>query len=72
MKTKRGLSGIYFRVKNKETGKFETTAFEDLSEEQQDEVMKNKDIEFIKSLAKQLTNTLNGIGDQLDLTIGEN
>lgn len=67
MKTKRNLSGIYFRVKNEETGKFENVVFEDLSEEQQDEVMNGRSEEWLKSLAKGLANTLNNIGEQFDL-----
>jgi len=69
MKAKRNLSGIYFRAKNTETGKFENVVFEDLSEEQQNEVMSGRSDEWVKSLAKQLANTLNDIGEQLDLII---
>ena len=50
---KRGLSGIYFRAKNEETGKFENFVFEDLSEEKQDEMMNGRSEEWLKSLAKQ-------------------
>ena len=67
---KRGLSGIYFRAKNKETGKFENLVFEDLSEEQQDEMMNGRSEEWLKSLAKQLANTLRAIGDQFDIAVG--
>jgi hypothetical protein len=68
MKIKRNLSGIYFRVKNEETGKFDNIVFEDLSEQQQDEMMKGRSEEWLKSLAKQLASTLNIIGEQLDIT----
>lgn len=33
MKTKRNLSGIYFRTKNEETVKFDNIVFEDVSEQ---------------------------------------
>jgi hypothetical protein len=67
---KRGLSGIYFRAKNEETGKFENIVFEDLSEEQQDEMMNGRSEEWLKSLAKQLASTLRAIGDQFDISVG--
>ena len=69
MKTRRNLSGIYFRSKNEETGKYENVVFEDLSEKEQDEMMNGRSEEWLKSLAKQLSNTINSIGDQLDLVI---
>lgn len=67
MKIKRKLSGIYFRVKNEETEEIDNIVFEDLTEEQQDEKMQGRPEEWFKSLAKQLANTLNEIGNQLDL-----
>ena len=67
MKTKRGLSGIYFRSKNEETGKFENVAFEDLEVDKQDTYMKDRNKKWLKSLAKQLANTLNDIGDQFEI-----
>ena len=67
---KRGLSGIYFRAKNEETGKFENFVFEDLSEEKQDEMMNGRSEEWLKSLAKQLASTLRAIGDQFDIAVG--
>lgn len=69
MKTKRNLSGIYFRTKNEETGKFDNIVFEDLSEYQQNEMMNDRSEEWLKSLAKQLANTLNNIGEQFNITI---
>ena len=42
MKTRRNLSGIYFRSKNEETGKYENVVFEDLSDEEQDEMMNGR------------------------------
>ncbi len=68
MKVERNLSGIYFRAKNAESGKFENKVFENLTEQQQDEVMMNREKEWVKALAKQLANTINIIGEQFDLT----
>ena len=67
IKEQRNLSGIYFRFKNEDTGKMEDRVFEDLPIEQQDVVMKGRDIEWVKSLAKQLANTLRDIGDSFDI-----
>jgi len=67
MKERRNLSGIYFRSQNPETGKWENVVFEDLSEEEQDKFMEGRDKEWVMSLAKQLANTINEIGNQLDL-----
>jgi hypothetical protein len=67
MKTKRNLSGIYFRSKNTETGKFDNVVFEDLTEEEQDKYMQGRPDEWLKSLAKQLADTINKIGEQFDI-----
>ena len=60
----RALDGVYFRI-----GK-ENICFSDLTEEQQDEVMKNRSEEWLKSLCKILAKTLKDIGDQFDIMIG--
>jgi hypothetical protein len=67
MKIKRSLSGIYFRSKNEETGKFDNICFEDLTETEQDNFMKGRTDEWLMSLIKQLANTINKIGDQFDI-----
>ena len=67
MKVKRNLSGIYFRNKNTDTGKFDNIVFEDLSEDEQDKMMNDREIDWIKSLAKQLANTINNLGNQFDI-----
>lgn len=66
MKTQRNLSGIYFRSINKD-GKWDNIVFEDLSEDEQDEKMNGREIEWVKSLAKQLANTINKIAEQFDI-----
>jgi hypothetical protein len=66
MKAKRNLSGIYFRSQT-ESGKWENRVFEDLNEEYQDEILKDRDTKYLKSMVKILANTINSIGDQLDL-----
>jgi hypothetical protein len=67
MKIIRNLSGIYFRLKNEVTKKWDNICFEDLSEIYQDDILKNKDIEYLKSLVKLLANTINKIGDEFDV-----
>lgn len=67
MKTRRNLSGIYFRALNEDTGRYDNVVFEDLNENEQDKMMEGRSEEWLKSLAKQLSNTINEIGDNLDL-----
>jgi hypothetical protein len=68
MKTKRSLSGIYFRYQNPENNKWENWCFEDLPEEEQNKIIDVNTIEWLKSMIKILSNRLNDIGNQLDLT----
>ncbi len=67
MKERRNLSGMYFRSKNEETGKWDNVCFEDLTTEEQDEQLNGRNEEWLKSLVKGLANTLNEIGDQFDI-----
>ena len=67
MKTQRNLSGIYVRFKNPETDKWENRCFEDLPPEEQSSLLAGKEKEWILSLATALADTINKIGDELDL-----
>lgn len=67
MKERRNLSGVYFRSLNEQTKKYDNVVFEDLSEEEQDIVMNGRSEEWLKILAKQLSKTLNKIGNQFDI-----
>ena len=67
MKTKRNLSGIYFRSKNEENGTFDNIVFEDLTEKQQNEIMDGRSEVWMQSLAKKLANTINNIAEQFDI-----
>lgn len=67
MKVKRGLSGIYYRSKNTETGKFENVVFEDLNTEEQDKILEGASEEYLKNMIKRLSEVINDIGNQLDL-----
>ena len=66
MEKLRNLSGIYFRAKIDD--KWENVCFEELSEEQQDEIIKTKSPEFVVNLAKALARTVIDIGNELNLT----
>lgn len=64
---RRNLSGIYIFERFEEEEKREPTVFEDCTEETQNKWLNSLDSEALKSLAKQLANTLRKIGDQFDL-----
>jgi hypothetical protein len=68
MKVKRSLSGIYFRYQNPESGRWENWCFEDLPEVEQNNIMNNHSREWIENLAKSLSNTINTISEQFDIT----
>jgi len=70
MKTKRNLSGIYFRQQNKETGKWENVCFEDCEEEKQLEILSKNENGFVERLAILLANTISRIGEELDIMSG--
>lgn len=61
---KRNLDGIYFRIGT------ENFCFSDLTEEQQDEILKDKDVEWLKRMCKILTYTIKAIGDEFDIVCG--
>ena len=65
----RNLDGVYFRVKRDDN--FLNICFSDLTKEERDKVMKNRDIEWIKSLCNIIADELHAIGDALNLTIEE-
>ena len=67
MKTKRNLSGIYFRSENKDTGKWENTCFEDLTRESQDEQLSGRNEVWLRSMVRTLANTINKIGEQFNI-----
>ena len=57
----RYLDGVYFRIKR--NGKYENVCFSDLTEEEMNEVMNNKDEKWLKSLAVILGKKIKEIGD---------
>lgn len=61
----RELDGVYFRVKRNE--KWQNICFSDLTEEEMDEILKDRNEEWLRSLCKILGQTIRDIGDQLDI-----
>ena len=68
MKTKRGLSGIYFRFKNQESGKYENRVFEDLPKDEQWEIVRHGNNEWLQQMVIVLAERLYEIGEQFDIT----
>lgn len=62
---KRNLDGVYFRVKR--DNKWENVCFSDLTDEEREEVMNGKDIEWYKSMCRILANVIRVIGEQFDI-----
>ena len=61
----RNLDGVYFRVKRDD--KWDNICFSDLTEEEMDEVMKDRPIEWLQKMCKILGKTIRNIGDQFDI-----
>ena len=61
----RNLDGIYFRIKR--NNKYESICFSDLTEDEMNEVLKDRDVKWLKSLAKMLGRTIWEIGNQFDI-----
>ena len=66
MKTKRNLSGIYFRYKEEDSS-WGNRCFEDLPKNDQIKYLEGKSEEWLKSMIVKLSDTLNEIGNQFDI-----
>lgn len=62
---KRNLDGVYFRVER--DGKWENVCFSDMTKEERNKVMENRDSEWLKSMCQILADTIADIGEQFDL-----
>jgi len=60
-----GLDGVYFRIKRDE--QYHNICFSDLTEEEKNNVMNGRTIEWLKSMCKILSNTIHNIGEQFDI-----
>ena len=67
---KRNLSGMFFRSKDLETGRWINLCFEDLSREEQEKILKEGSPVFNQGIALRLAEVLHQIGDQFDIAIG--
>lgn len=61
----RNLDGIYFRVKRDE--KWDDVCFSDLTHEEMEQVMKGRDVDWLKSLCIQLGRRIRSIGDEFGI-----
>ena len=64
----RNLDGVYFRMKRGD--KYMNVCFSDMTEDEQDEVLKGRNEEYLRSFVKILAKTIRKIGDELDI-VGE-
>ena len=67
MREKRNLDGVYFRIKR--DGKWDNICFSDLTEEERNEVMSGKTVEWFMNLCNILVNTIRKIGDEFDIVV---
>lgn len=65
----RNLDGYYFRVCR--NGHWDNVCFSDLTEEQMNDVLKDRSDKWLKSLCVGLGMTLKQIGDVMDLVYAE-
>lgn len=67
----RDLDRVYFRI-HEQDDTYDSVCFSDLTEDEQDEILENRSVEWLKSMCKLLANTIRTIGDQFDLAaVGE-
>lgn len=64
----RELDGVYFRIKRND--KWDNICFSDMTENEMYEVIKDKDVVWLKSLCIILGKTLKEIGDYFDIYSG--
>lgn len=65
MKTKRNLSGIFFRVRRDD--KFENICFEELNADEQCQIMAGQGKEWLTNIAQRLADVLNEVGTACDI-----
>lgn len=62
---KRNLDGVYFRVERE--GKWDNICFSDMTKEERNKLMENRDNEWLKSMCQILADTIANIGEQFDI-----
>lgn len=63
----RNLDGVYFRIKRDNS--WQNICFSDLTEEEMEDVMKDKSEEWLRNMCKILGETIKNIGEQLDIVM---
>lgn len=63
----RNLDGVYFRIKRDD--KWENICFSDLTEEEMDDILKDKPDKWLRNMCKILGKTIKDIGEQLDIVM---
>lgn len=61
----RNLDGVYFRVER--DGRWCNVCFSDMTEEERNKTMEDKDIEWLKRMCHLMTGYLRAIGDELGI-----
>lgn len=63
----RNLDGVYFRINRDDS--WQSICFSDLTEEEMDNVLKDKSEEWLRRMCKILGETIKDIGEQLDIVM---
>lgn len=63
----RNLDGVYFRVER--GGKWQSICFSDLTEDEMDDILRDKKEEWLRNMCKVLGKTIKNIGEQLDIVM---
>ncbi len=66
-KAKRNLDGMLFRIKRDE--KYQSICFSDMTTEERLEVLKTKDVEFMRRMCLIIAERMREIGDKYDITM---
>ena len=67
-KINRELDGCYFRIFR--DGKWQSICFSDLTKQEREDIIKDKDEKWLKSLCCHLADCLHNIGESLDIIGG--
>ena len=63
----RNLDGVYFRINRDNSWK--NICFSDLTEDEMNDILKNKPEEWLRNMCKILGKTIKYIGEQLDIAM---
>lgn len=63
----RNLDGVYFRIRRDD--KWQSICFSDLTEEEMDEILRDRPVEWLRRMCKILGRTIKNIGDNLDIVM---